>query len=592
MTQLGLRDTHSVSGAYATGRRTSAGFGDGVDLLRANLPPSTRLRALARIFLAIFTFVLFGASLCRAQGTFTAASCSQSDVNAVINGPTHKAVNGDTIIIPATGSPCTWTSGITISRVGIDITGTGTPNTGGGTTGAGTPSTTIIDNVANSSNFGALFSFTGLAFGQTAKVELLNLSASGAAANSINHGPINFAGTCTTSGCAQIRVDNVNYTAGTWEAALGGSGMVTIGNVFGVVDHNTANEATAASPPLVQVSYSTWQGVGDYGDNSFASPDTFGTAQSMFIENNMLTGVRGSENDVPPPGLNAGGARYVCRFNTVVDMSGTGLCSAHGTAWGGRFRGQRQVEVYYNTVEIGAAGCNAVDGLNSGVGYYLSNSISSPGGGCNEFVNLDIARFIMTGEPWGSCNGTGLYDQIPFSSTSQCVDQPGRGAGTLLEDAAPILLTTLLAGWPNPALDPVYEAGEKMASGGLGTFVVVPGDGSSTRVIANRDYYAEVSQSAQSSPTSPFNGTVGTGYGTLANRPTTCTPHVGYWATDQGNWNGSGSGGQGELFICTATNSWTMSYEPYTYPHPLTAGGTSTTGGAPNAPAGLTAAVE
>src|SRR5713226_5361280 len=77
-----------------------------------------------------------------AQGTYTAASCNQSDVNAVINGPTHKAVNGDTIQIPA-GS-CTWTTGVTVPvGIGITIMGTGTPNTGPSTTGAGTPSTTI-----------------------------------------------------------------------------------------------------------------------------------------------------------------------------------------------------------------------------------------------------------------------------------------------------------------------------------------------------------------------------------------------------------------------------------------------------------------
>ncbi|MGA8022831.1 MAG: hypothetical protein WA361_05965 [Candidatus Acidiferrales bacterium] len=504
-------------------------------------------------------------------------------MNAVINGPTHTAVSGDTIIIP-TGN-CTWTSGITISGVGIDITGTGTPNTGAGAVGAGTSNTTLTDNAS-----APFFRFTGLQLGQTAKVELLTMSASGAGSNSIR-GPITFAGMCTLSGCANIRVDNINFSAGTWETPMSG-GFVIIDDVFGVVDHNTANEPDAASPALVQVSYSSWQGVGDYGDNSFASPDTLGTAQSMFIENNMLTGVRGSENDVPPPGLNAGGARYVCRFNTIINMSGTGLCSAHGTAWSGRPRGQRQVEVYYNTVGAGnGASCDGIDGLNSGVGYYFSNSISDPTGGCNKFVALDIPTFIKTAAPWGNCNGTGLYDQIPFASTSACIDQPGSGEGTLLEGLTPLLVTLGVAGWPNPALDPVYEAGEKMTAGGFGSPVVVASDGSQTRILANRDYYAEVSQLAQSSPTSPFNGTTGTGFGTLANRPTTCTPHVGYWATDQGDWNGSGSGGQGELYICTSTNSWTMSYEPYTYPHPLTAGG-STTGGGPNPPTGLTATVE
>src|SRR5271156_1020874 len=88
------------------------------------------------------------------QGTFTAASCNQSDVNAVINGPTHTAVNGDKIIIPA--GTCTWTTGVTISGVGIDITGTGTPNTGAGTTGAGTSNTTLIDNFPGPYNAGPI----------------------------------------------------------------------------------------------------------------------------------------------------------------------------------------------------------------------------------------------------------------------------------------------------------------------------------------------------------------------------------------------------------------------------------------------------
>ena len=516
-----------------------------------------------------------------AQGTYTAASCNQSDVNAVINGPTHKTVNGDTIHIPA-GS-CTWTTGITITGVGITITGTGTPNTGGSTVGAGTPNTTLIDNA-----HGPLFTFTGLTIGQTAKVELLTMSASGAGANSIT-GSVEFVGTCTASGCANIRVDNINYTAGTWENALA-YGYVLVDNVFGVVDHNTASESTAGSPVLVQVNYSGWQGIGSYGDNSFASANSFGTAQTMFIENNHLDGVRGSENDWGSSN-GGGGARYACRFNTVVNMSGTGLCSAHGTAWSGRIRGQRQVEVYYNTVGIGSAGCDSINGLNSGTGYYFSNSVSAPGGGCNEFVRLDIPRFIKTAPPWNSCDGTSLYDQIPWSTTSQCVDQPGRGVGSLLQGLTPVLQSIGLAGWVNPALDPVYEAGEKMTAGGIGSPVAVPGDGSSTRILANRDYYAEVSQSANTSPTSPFNGTAGTGYGTLANRPTTCTTGVGYWATDQGSWNQSGSGGQGQLSVCTSPNTWTLHYTPYTYPHPLATGGTST-GVTPNPPTSLTATIQ
>jgi hypothetical protein len=89
--------------------------------------------------------------------------------------------------------------------------------------------------------------------------------------------------------------------------------------------------------------------------------------------------------------------------------------------------------------------------------------------------------------------------------------------------------------------------------------------------VVNRDYYNAVSASPQSSPSAPFNGTSGVGFGTLANRPATCTTNtaesgggVAYFATDQGP--------QGTLYRCSAANVWTFHYAPYTYPHPLQGG--------------------
>lgn len=90
---------------------------------------------------------------------------------------------------------------------------------------------------------------------------------------------------------------------------------------------------------------------------------------------------------------------------------------------------------------------------------------------------------------------------------------------------------------------------------------------STWHLIDGRDYYTY---------RSAFDGTLGIGEGTLASRPATCTTGVYYWATDQGNWNTSTSnargvqanGADGVLYKCTSTNTWTLFYTPYFYPHP------------------------
>jgi hypothetical protein len=92
--------------------------------------------------------------------------------------------------------------------------------------------------------------------------------------------------------------------------------------------------------------------------------------------------------------------------------------------------------------------------------------------------------------------------------------------------------------------------------------VLVPGDpiGNGCGTAENISYWNYAAS---------FNGTVGVGSGPLSAMPSTCTTGVGYWATDQGSWNHSGSGGQGVLYKCLSTNNWAAYYTPYTYPHPL-----------------------
>jgi hypothetical protein len=90
---------------------------------------------------------------------------------------------------------------------------------------------------------------------------------------------------------------------------------------------------------------------------------------------------------------------------------------------------------------------------------------------------------------------------------------------------------------------------------------------------------------------------LGVGVGITTNRPRSCTagvdpangniaaPGVAYWATDAANLNGD-TAHPGVLYACTATNTWTPYYSPYTYPHPLTQGGAPNP---PNPPSNLSA---
>lgn len=508
---------------------------------------------------------------------FVAADCNQPSVNTLVNGPTHTATDGDVIIVPA-GS-CIWTTPVNITK-GITIMGRGQPKVLPSVSTSGTSLVTITDN-AN----GPLFRFSGLVLGETARISNFKVIPNGAGANSIAS-IVEVSGTCTASGCPQFRVDNIDYTTGaTWKGVIAG-GYHVVNNMFGVVDHtktfeNTTLPTSATTSPLVQINHSAWQGMGNYGDNSFATADSPGTVQGVYLENNSLNGTRGSENDVSTGVIETtGGARYTCRFNTWLEMTGTGICSGHGTAWGGRTRGQRQVEVYYNNVTF-TGNCDAVNGLNSGVGYYLSNTIASSVQGCNKAVNLDIVRYDPRPSVWNHCDGTQPWDQPPWSTTSACFDQPTRGVGALMQNLTPVLAsapgtpcTTPGQCWPSPVLDPVYEAGEVLPNAAPG--VAVSSDGSQLRILADRDYYAEVSQLAQSSSTVPFDGLHGgTGYGTLLRRPTNCTTGVGYWATDTGTWNLDGTGRQGTLYKCVSSNIWSTLYTPFIYPHPLVSGALS-----------------
>jgi hypothetical protein len=608
------------------------------------------MRTITKILLLLSVLGAVPATML-AQGVYTAASCSQSDVNAVVNGPIHRAVDGDTINIPA-GS-CTWRSALTVPNgIGISLVGSGTPNSSPGINGASSScsSTVLIDDLSSGSMI-AMSPINGNSVSRISCMKLLPTTP-----NPGFGSPIQVVGGCNTVGCPNFRLDNIIGPSNWAAIGISDDTFAMVVNVFGVADHNTIGDVQPASNGVnfINVSHAAWKGVGGYGDNSWATPDTFGTQQAFYIENNTLSYALITDTDTNAG--TGGGGRFVCRFNTVNSISSGGGCTDHGTDTTGRARGGRQYEAYGNTGTCTNAqqGCGSFAGGRSGVGMIFGNSFTNSGGGFFKgMADLDAQRRWRPDSPWGACDGTSPWDtndsstyysgtigsvsasnsnysitdsgapgwsnnqwkmignpysfvdltqnfgyeiganssnslttydtgsnygvNVPAAGdrykilrSTSCIDQPGRGAGLLVNGSSPVLTTTGAPGPVNQVLDPSYEFADSMPGTANHTL-----DSNSQGILANREYFAEsVNQSAQSSPSSPFNGQSGTGHGTLANRPTTCTPHVGYWATDQGDWNQSGNRfGNGALFVCTSTNTWTLYYTPYAYPHPIISGG-------------------
>jgi hypothetical protein len=171
-----------------------------------------------------------------------------------------------------------------------------------------------------------------------------------------------------------------------------------------------------------------------------------------------------------------------------------------------------------------------------------------------------------------------------------CLDGLGRGQDTQALNGQPFpsrrnSVTGTIA-WPHQYLEPIYMWNNSIGSA---TYAMV------TDLVTknNHDYYYDCG-SGNSSCSGAFTGSAGTGFGPLADRPSTCTAGPGgtYNASPTGSYGVAyfatdANGGNGELYVCTSTNTWTGIYQPYAYPHPLVTG-SSVNPSNPGAPTNLT----
>jgi hypothetical protein len=509
----------------------------------------------------LFALILSALSRAEAQ-TINAASCNEADVSSALSSVT---ADGATVVIPSCPAGVGWSTALNYTVThSVSVIGAGNSSVGGG------DQTVIIDNVNHATtDYAVQISTTaGKAFRWS------GITIKAGTGGTSNNGVFQLAGNGQS-----VRFDH-NHFLNNNQLCLDVGGQI-----YGVADHNLFDCADLG----VRALGVNWDGGSGWGDNSWSDPTHPGSGNVFFFENNTF-------NTSGPADDCLSGGRLVVRFNTF--NAGNSSLQTHPTGHAGRDRGCRSNEIYNNLFN-GNPNCATnfstcafnIMFMSSGTLLLFDNNcpVVNAGSGCGwqwlltlHSMRRDNGTYSQTATPngWGYCgtsfNGTGSnWDQNTNASNGYpCADQPGRGQGNLLSNADFPKTTnnsTGVVSYVNDALEPVYEWGD--------IFTQVPqnpgglvNNYNSDVLVANQDYYLG---------TASFTGASGVGTGTLASRPSTCTTGVAYWATDQGSWNQSGTGGQGTLYTCTASNTWTLYYTPYTYPHPLTTS-TATAPAAPN----------
>lgn len=345
-----------------------------------------------------------------------------------------------------------------------------------------------------------------------------------------------------------LRIDHNTFSnLGTSSIAilLGSTGGY--GKIYGVIDHNTFNGTN------------NFMGMKALGPTAWP-PSPKGTANNIFVENNTFNFTY--DNDLNSGCIDAWiGSSVVYRNNTSTNC----LVTLHGVVHGG----PASVEFYGNSLTANdvksgwSNGTRLFHHQGSGELIAFSNTFTAmtPHNEPLDLTHYRSATAAAAGYSGYRCDGTnpntgvwvdGNRSPIGTYYGYPCYHQPGRDK--------------------DGNLSPIYAWNNKWSdtSAKIDITIENPWNASNpsvaTHLQANRDYYNAVSANAQTSSSTPFNGTVGMGFGTLANRPKSCTTNslesgggVGYWATDTST-----------LYRCSAADTWIVHYTPYTYPHPLT----------------------
>jgi hypothetical protein len=200
--------------------------------------------------------------------------------------------------------------------------------------------------------------------------------------------------------------------------------------------------------------------------------------------------------------------------------------------------------------------------LRGGTGVIFNNAMSGSITGCNFDGIVDNVRSRWAAgssiDGIRACDGGSPWDQNTSGQQGwHCRDQVGVGRDLSQWNGS--------AAW-NQELKPGYIFGNTRG-GNPSSMYIEQDQRNETHIKWNRDLYQSFGASCSGSTCAS-----GVGSGPIASRPASCTAGTAYWATDEGEWNSLNAGADGQLYKCSATNSWTLYYVPFSYPHPWQTG--------------------
>jgi len=509
-------------------------------------------------------FAFFLSALCSSEvkaNTYTAATCSESDVASAVG----KATNGDTVVIPACSA--IWTTELVVN-VGITLQG------------QGIGSTVLIDNVPKgNSNCGSAYPMISFTVNSPNVFHITGFTLQGSAPDTYicQPGHMSLSGTSTA-----IQVDHISFLN---QQTVG---IRTHGSLLGVID-NCAFQGNHKQGIIVQMD--TWGG-DSYGDGSWAAPTQLGTANFLFIETNTFT-------DPSAVGAGAfdvfGGGRVVFRHNTASFIVG------HGTESAQRMRGMRAFEIYDNTFTAIEPSQFAGFYVRSGTGVihdnqFIDNGSNYYNGIINAINDRDNSAFPPWGAPGGSgnpgaCDGTGPWDTNTGTVYASGTASSSSSANNLVANGSGAWATNQWVG--NYAIRNVTQGWGALIRSNSGNSITNVG----SAYAQNRNWNS--GDTFQVMSAHPCIDQVGRGQGALLSGSIpTPTGSVNEGLEPVYQWNNTHNGSSNVTISSQSSrivanreyydNTQMPGYTPYPYPHPLTQG----SGTPPAPPTNLTATVQ